>query len=329
MKGKLIIHIIFFTFLSTLFFSCKKEKSSLIFSSVSSGTDFNLHAIRSFQTGKLLACGGKENKGIILTSGDEGNTWSLLSDTFDQVIYDVYFFDELFGFAAGGTPDVFKTIDGGRSWEKLYLPFPATGFPLAYRVPLRQIFFVNDSTGFICGGGRFEAGIIFKTTNSGQNWTLNVFDLELRSIYFLNETTGFTCGFGAILKTTDSGISWDFIAVPNEFYTSMHYSNGELFVSGYNGGILNSKDGGTTWNFLNKSNNVTSSRSHFNCLASIANSKLIACGADGIASISTDNGITWDEGEAFNGSTIKSIFLTNENSGIAAGTDGKIFVFSF
>jgi photosystem II stability/assembly factor-like uncharacterized protein len=315
-----------FTF-TLLFSSCKKEKSPVIFTPVSSGTEFNLYSVRKPNDTSLIACGGKDNKGIMLISADKGNSWSLLNDSFDQVIYDFYFLNEHLGFACGGTPDVFKTTDGGKTWEKLYLPFPLTGFPPNFRVPLRKIFFASDSLGFICGGGKFEAGIIFRTEDQGSNWTLTTFNYELRGILFLTEQTGFACGFGVMLKTSDSGNNWNAISSPNEFYTSLEKYSNEIWTSGYNGGIYKTSDDNMDWSSANSGNNVFSSRTHFNCIA--ANGILVAAGADGAVAISSDHGNTWNEGESFNGTTIKNIFLPDNHSGIAVGNDGKIFKFSF
>ncbi|MEP7171219.1 MAG: YCF48-related protein [Bacteroidota bacterium] len=328
-----IIPIFQYSIIPLLFFflvvSCKKEKSTIVFTDVSPGTDFNIYAVRKLTDDTLMACGGKDNKGIVLRSADKGTSWSVLNDSFDQVIYDFYFINDHLGFAGGGTPDVFKTTDGGKNWEKLYLPFPLTGFPPNYRSPLRKIFFVNDSLGFICGGGKFEAGIIFKTADQGLNWTLTTFQYELRGILFLNDQTGYACGFGVMLKTTDSGNNWTVIKSPNEFYTSLMKYPDDIYTSGYNGGIYKTSIADIDWQPVNSSNNAYSSRSHFNLITSSANGTLIAAGDGGFISISTDQGSSWDEGESFNGVTIKSILTLDNHSGIAAGNDGKIFKFSW
>ncbi len=276
-----------------------------------------------------MACGGKEGKGILLSSQDNGDSWSTLNNSFDQPIYDFYFINEQLGFAGGEKAEVFKTTDGGKNWEKVPLPFPLTGFPLNFRLPLRKIFFVNDSLGFMCGGGKFEAGIIFKTIDQGQNWTLTTFSFELRGILFTDENTGYACGFGVILKTTDSGNTWNAIESPNEFYTSLEKYSGELWTSGYSGGIYKSPEHDADWQPVNKSNDAVSSRSHFNCVSISPGGTLVASGTDGIISISHDHGNTWEEGKSFNRTTIKSLFLLDDHSGIAVGTDGKIFKFSF
>lgn len=312
---------------SFFYYSCKKEKSSVVFSNINSGTDFNLYSIRKLRGDSIIACGGKNNQGILLLSKDRGNMWKTLNSTFDQVIYDVYFVNENLGFAVGATPDVFKTTDKGLTWEKLYIPFP--DFPLAYRVPLRKIFFINDSTGFICGGGKFGQGIIFKTTDQGQTWKLSLFEHELRDILFTNQTSGFACGYGAIFNTTDCGNTWKVLKTPNEFYTSLIKYGAQLWTAGYNGGIFNSVEEDMDWKAKNSSNNAFNAATHFNCLVATENGILIAAGNDGILSISRDMGNSWAEGESFNGTTIRSIILTSNNSGMAVGNEGKIYTFLF
>jgi photosystem II stability/assembly factor-like uncharacterized protein len=321
---------VFIIFLfSIIFSSCKKENSSVVFSDVSSGTESNLYSVRKLNGDTIIACGGKDNHGIMLLSADKGNSWSKLNDSFDQVIYDVYFINGHLGFAGGGTPDVFKTNDGGKNWEKLSLPFPLTGFPLNYRTPLRKIFFVNDSLGFICGGGRFEAGIIFKTTDQGATWTLTTFNYELRGILFLTEQTGFACGYGIMLKTTDSGNTWNAVSSPDEYYTAVEKNEAEIWTSGYNGGIYKTNEDNIVWQSACSGNNAFSARTHFSCLAVSDNGTLVAAGNDGIIAVSNDHGATWNNGESFNHATIKNILLIDDKSGIAVGNDGKIFNFSF
>jgi photosystem II stability/assembly factor-like uncharacterized protein len=323
---KPIFIILLFAFLFT---SCKKEKSSIQYSQISSVTESDLYSVLKISADTLVTCGGKNSKGIILLSTNKGNTWNILNDSFDQIIYDVYFINSQLGFAGGGNADVFKTTDSGKSWEKLYLPFPLTGFPPNYRTPLRKIFFVNDSLGFICGGARFEAGIIFKTTDQGVNWTLTTFNNELRGILFINNNTGIACGYGIMLKTVNCGTSWEIINSPNEFYTSIKKIKNEIWSSGYNGGIYKSAIDNMDWLNSNSGNNAFSSRTHFNCLEISENETFISAGNNGDYAISTDHGNTWNEGQSFNNSTIKCILLFDNHSGIAVGNEGTIFKFSF
>src|SRR6185503_5142668 len=95
------LHLIYFFLLAILISSCKKEKSAVIFSSMASGTEDNLYSVRKLTDDSILACGGKDDKGILLLSADKGSTWNVLNNSFDQVIYDFYFINDHLGFAGG------------------------------------------------------------------------------------------------------------------------------------------------------------------------------------------------------------------------------------
>lgn len=307
--------------------SCKKEKSPIQFSSISSGTDFNLYSIQKFSGDTLIVCGGNDDNGIILRSADQGTTWNLLSNSFDQGIYDVYFLNNEFGFASGARANVFKTTDGGNTWEKIIISYP--NYPVGKVAPLRKIIFVNDSTGFLCGGGRFEAGLIYKTSDRGNTWSILFYENELRGIHFFNSESGVVCGYGIVLETTDGGNNWNPVASHNEYYTGFTFSSGKLWACGYNGGIYKTTDEGNNWQTVVEDNNAYSTRTHFNCITSTMSGIVVAAGADGIISISKDDGNSWNEGESFDGASVKSIILNGDQTGIAVGVEGKIFRFSF
>lgn len=81
---------------------------------------------------------------------------------------------------------------------------------------LRGIYFLNGTTGFVCGGEKNTLGIILKTTDGGANWQ-QVFSssLALRDITFINDTLGFACGDSLlIVKTVNGGNTWNKMELP-------------------------------------------------------------------------------------------------------------------
>ena len=94
-----------------------------------------------------------------------------------------------------------------------------------------SVFFLNEQTGFVCGGFR-----IFKTTNGGTSWTETILSdtTILMSIRFLNTTTGFACGGRYIneyvshqhlFRTTNSGQSWIKINQNSGTFTNEKYND--------------------------------------------------------------------------------------------------------
>ena len=110
------------------------------------------------------------------------------------------------------------------TWSDYYTgtPIDSTGCPKG----MTEIVFVDDSTGFACGGQRYEGSgqaeidIIWKTTDKGRNWDI-IFEnnyyasFEALRMAFEGKAHGIAIGdFGKIIETTDSGKTWHYIT-PN------------------------------------------------------------------------------------------------------------------
>jgi hypothetical protein len=132
-----------------------------------------------------------------------------------------------------------------------------------------DIFFVNDSVGYLAGYRN-----LYKTTDGGEHWS-DVYQVTdeavINELFFLNEKTGYatftlTWGdeanpehSGGWLKTSDAGISWERVdldaAVGSIFFTSpstgymatTQSDNWDKIVSHY---ILKTVNGGETWTIV-------------------------------------------------------------------------------
>lgn len=186
----------------------------------------------------------------ILKTTDGGFSWVEITDLVgggNVLVTDFCFVNSQTGFMLG-SGGLYKTSDGGSTWENL-----DPGNPHG----MNAIDFVNDSTGFIVMS---VVNQMMKTTNFGNDWTLVDFisplsDLGLRDIQFVNNTTGFVVhNYGQILKTTNAGLSWELIYETN--YISIHNFH---FLNENHGvavgwriqnmtAIVSTSDGGTTWN---------------------------------------------------------------------------------
>ncbi|NWG28106.1 MAG: T9SS type A sorting domain-containing protein [Ignavibacteriaceae bacterium] len=122
---------------------------------------------------------------------------------------DVYFTDELTGYAADGRytgGPVYKTTDGGYNW------FGLPNFPRnVFTSTLRCVTFTDSVTGF---AGSAPCRIV-KTTDAGESWyVVNRTGLTdtiglINRIFFINPTTGWAVTTrGGILKTIDAGENW-------------------------------------------------------------------------------------------------------------------------
>ena len=170
----------------------------------------------------------------------------------DEDFSNVWFQGDTLGFIQG-LLGVYRTEDGGEEWNNYWLPF----------VPYKgawDMSFVNDREGYLLGTqwmepdpvllylttdggltwrGVFGArssiltgvltitfvgegtgwaggGVIMKTTDSGQTWETQLDPAVVREFFFLDEQCGFAIGGTSAVKTVDGGSSWIDISPDDE-----------------------------------------------------------------------------------------------------------------
>lgn len=155
----------------------------------------------------------------------------------DQSLTDVFFIDSTVAYAAGNS--VWKTIDGGGNWIKLYDFTASTRFS--------TLFFTNEQTGWI-----LNAIGVYKTINGGKDWQLvNTDTISLNDggvVFFLNSDTGYISNQYSIEKTVDGGVSWNKVFTCNyTAYHDIHFISESLGYIADGRFIFKTTDGGKTW----------------------------------------------------------------------------------
>ncbi|MEM8585062.1 MAG: T9SS type A sorting domain-containing protein [Bacteroidota bacterium] len=173
---------------------------------------------------------------------------------------DVHFINAEIGWTLNSLGEVFKTVDGGNSWENL-------GDLGEF---LRCIQFANEDVGYVGSlqgnfGGPPSSAKIFKTIDGGDNWTdlTSLIDPEpigVCGISVVSEDIVFGCGafYGParVYKTLDGGDSWVNIDMSDyaQALVDVYFHNElEGYVVGFGdvdnpgGVILKTVDGGETW----------------------------------------------------------------------------------
>jgi photosystem II stability/assembly factor-like uncharacterized protein len=156
-----------------------------------------------------------------------------------SILSDVFFVDSTVAYAVGKS--VWKTIDGGDNWTKLY-DFPAsTGY--------NSLFFESEQKGWI-----IKKEGVYKTINGGLDWqVVNTDTINLGyggSIFFLNSDTGYISNNYTIQKTVDGGVSWNKIfscAYTTNIYHDIHFVSDNVGYITDGPRIFKTIDGGNTW----------------------------------------------------------------------------------
>ena len=185
--------------------------------------------------------------GTLLGSLDAGRSWTTLGAVPDPRLEfrtgDLHFLTPLDGWVVGtrfNLPAVFRTRDGGRSWETL--PFP--GLFVAIDAAGPNVWIADNH------------GTYVRSEDGGRNWVFGNFPpdpvaLDVLDLEFWDEDVGYVVGErGYIARSSDGGRTWTRLPSPGAtidlsdlFLTAAD----EVWASTYDDAIYRSRDGGRTW----------------------------------------------------------------------------------
>jgi len=166
---------------------------------------------------------GRHWRNTLFATQDAGQNWSSSPLPYDSGDFPaVRLISPEVGWAATvaeGRIVVFRTIDGGRTWDRSAIvpPRPA--------IDLRDLFFLDRSRGWLMADFdpgetmRAEGSYVFATTDGGGTWRrqgADAFDDDPAAwVSFLSVRLGFAYVAGSLAYTTDAGARWHRLEVPN------------------------------------------------------------------------------------------------------------------
>ncbi len=187
---------------------------------------------------------------VILKTTNGGADW--ITEDFpdpEALLRTIFFFDSLNGFIGGNF--IAYTYDGGNNWTEADVD---SG--LVSNLPVINFNFFSRQFGYACGGRIDLAGVIWRTTNYGLNWSsINVSPDEVFDIFVLDSLNAISLSgdpegfFGvANIRTTDAGLSWtsdDLLFFGLSFAIDFRTWNEGWSASGYK--FIFTSDRGTSW----------------------------------------------------------------------------------
>jgi len=200
---------------------------------------------------------------MILFSADSGSTWVRqgVNSTALQGVdaSDLFVVDTNNVWVVCTNNTIVKTTDGGDSWSKVNSP------PVGTDVAYSSISIVDNSDIWISGAGINNKGIVCKSTDEGESWT--VFDTSyfsgflMQGIWAINSQIIYTVGnnafgnwHGFIARTLDGGLTWDSISLGDNYNKYVGWigvqatDENHLVIHGGNGHYSYTTNGGQTWN---------------------------------------------------------------------------------
>ncbi len=290
------LHIkIWFQFIlfSAVFLSCSKEKIDLNYTVeiISPSTEVNFQQLLFLNKHIGFIVGGQGGESGSIYKTIDGGKSWELNLNTDKSLYAINFLNDSVGYACGENLIVLKTYDQGGSWEDYQFPY----YPgYLYQVPLKKIEFVDEKIIYLTGGMYFDRGLLVKSSNGGTWWDWDFFDYELSSSHFFSPDYGILSGYGHFTVTRDGADSFEVMDFNGDFFTAIYFLDEEVgFASGYDGGIYKTTTAGNNWEVLIKSNSLLKQRVHLNDLCMVNSDKGIVVGNNGIICMTYDGGNSW------------------------------------
>ncbi len=104
----------------------------------------------------------KSQKSIIQMTTNGGKTWQNQETGKEDILEDIFFFDDSVGWTVGENGVILHTTNGGKLWKEQNSGTIET---------LRSVRFVDKYTGWAVGGD-LGVGVILSTNNGGKKWEL-------------------------------------------------------------------------------------------------------------------------------------------------------------
>jgi photosystem II stability/assembly factor-like uncharacterized protein len=153
---------------------------------------------------------------IILRTTDGGINWNSEPYPQDNVfLRTIFFFDVMNGWMAGDKGLFIHTQDSGQNWTAA--PLDSSVFA---QFPVIYMTFFDAQLGFACGGAFDLAGVVWRTTNSGQLWVAQgVAPEPIQHLWMFDSLNILGVGgdyeFGAsTLRTYNGGNNWQYTTLP-------------------------------------------------------------------------------------------------------------------
>ncbi len=250
-----------------------------------------------------------DNNGVVKFAGGQsgiiykrssGGVWSHNNEFIPEILNDVFMVTNEVGYATGNAGSMYKTVDGGYSWNVQTTPVSSKD--------LYSVYFFTAMQGVAAG----EDGTIITTVNGGQTWSTvtSGVSTDLHDISFEPGGYGLIAGnSGTILLSADRGLNWSTITVSGltQHLRGVHVVDyAKAYISGDNGVFITLNNISTTLTttqssvqvkYLNQTVYATNT-SHYKkvCFTDRTTGYLTGkAGSNTFIYKTTDGGAHWDE----------------------------------
>jgi photosystem II stability/assembly factor-like uncharacterized protein len=262
-----------------------------------------------FKDGRVTVVG---ERGHILISDDQGDTWVQAKVPTIATLTGVYFHDKDLGWAVGHDAVILKTTNGGKSWDLVH-------FAPEEERPLLDIWFADEKNGIAIGA----YGFFLTTADSGNSWSSKMIsedDWHLNQIKMSEPGKLYIAAeAGTIYRSDDQGKTWKNLPSPYEgsFFGTLPLKGDSILLFGLRGNLFRSEDAGETWTKI-----TTNTKAILNSGLRLQDGRILIVGVGGVILESSDNGYTFFLRQQPDRKNILSALPINQDKLILVGQGG-------
>ncbi|UTW61895.1 hypothetical protein KFE98_18055 [bacterium SCSIO 12741] len=204
---------------------------------------------------------------IVLSGPVQAQSWTNVSSIQNIYHNKISFTDDQLGFSLVGTTftqstDIYRTLNGGQSWQKITPQLPLQNYTFL------AIQFLDTNNGFLVVRGRGVqtqqfSGYLYQTVNGGKNWTsIGPKGMRLSlgegSLHFFDTQRGVVASGGGHYYTDNGGAQWS--SIDDQSYWSVNEIDFSDHLNGiagawdgtfaYRGILFTTTNGGVSWDTL-------------------------------------------------------------------------------
>jgi photosystem II stability/assembly factor-like uncharacterized protein len=263
--------------------------------------------------------------GLIIKTTNGGINWTAQMSGIINRLEGIHAVDSQFVYAVGWFQTILKTTNGGNNW--MIIRNGIFGSDPSFF----GLYFLNRNTGWM-----LRNEYVLRTVDGCNTFDSTHINFSyLRDVFFKDASTGVMCTDAAgIFKSTDGGVTWNFITIPLAFEAPDFYKESFIGNTGWVVGAGTNVPGmgpltwrttnfGTTWDTIGR---VPYPYTHLNYCVFFSSINTGWCGGSyGHVYKTTNSGFNWVEENTQAGTGfVQSMWFYNDSVGWGVGGGGKI-----
>jgi len=246
--------------------------------------------------------------GLILTSVDSGQKWTLQQGPTEETLTEIRFADGMTGWAVGHHGTILKTTDGGVTWTDRTPDVEASD-------PLLGVYFADKNHGFAVG----SFGFLLESQDGGTTWQkrdIGQGDMHLKAINGSPDGNIYIAGEqGKVLHSSDRGANWKPLQTGYKgSFWGVLVTDKAVLLHGMRGTVYLSENRGQSWSRVPSNTTVGLIAG-----AVLSPSSIVLAGAEGTVLQSTDGGHSFKAASLADHSPINTALPLSSSSALLLG----------